>query len=71
MPGPKARSQAVTSAAYPSASGSGSGTLPSHCSVAVHRGREIFQPPSFSPRTIAPEAARVTITDAATATSAW
>ena len=44
---------------------------PSHWDAEVQRGRESFQPPSFSPRRIAPVAASVTITDAATATSAW
>ena len=71
MPGPNERSQAATSAAYPSGSGRGSGRRPSHAVVAVQRGREIFQPPSFSPRTIAPDAASATITCEAIAMSAW
>ena len=45
--------------------GAGSGVSPSQSPVEVQRGREIFQPPSFSPRTTAPDAASVTTTDAA------
>ncbi len=50
MPGPNVHSQRRTSSAQPSASGSGTGTLPSQARAVVQTGRDTRQCPALRPR---------------------
>ena len=56
MPGPNVHNQRRTSSAQASASGRGTGALPSHACAVVQTGREMRQWPAFRPRNSRPRA---------------